>query len=153
MRNISKLIIKTPEWHWRCSDVFIVNIKHISHLFLLFLLLILNREMLAGYDFQGYCNLERWQLSHCCALTLSWRKSLSYRNQSIDLQTKSMDWFLYNRNLRHERVNPFYATLVSFYTSRNNVQETSATKLVKRPSGRLLLKFPEERNLTWIFAQ
>ena len=36
-------------------------------------------------------------------LTLSWRKSLSYRNQSMDLLCKSMDWGLYNRNLRHER--------------------------------------------------
>ena len=35
-----------------------------------------------------------------CSLTLSWRMSLSYRN----LQSKSMDWFLYDSNLRHERV-------------------------------------------------
>ena len=44
----------------------------------------------------------------CCnqflALTLSWRRSLSYRSQSIDLQSKSMDWFLYYSDLRHERV-------------------------------------------------
>ena len=26
------------------------------------------------------------------------------RNQSIDLQSKSLDWFLYDRNFRHERV-------------------------------------------------
>ena len=31
--------------------------------------------------------------------------SLSYRNQSIDLQSKSMNWFLYERSLRHERLN------------------------------------------------
>ena len=37
-------------------------------------------------------------------LTLSWRRSLSYRNQSIDLQSKSMDWFLYDIGLRDERV-------------------------------------------------
>ena len=37
-------------------------------------------------------------------LTLSWRRSLSHRNQSIDLLRKSMDWFLYDRDLRHERV-------------------------------------------------
>ena len=37
-------------------------------------------------------------------LTLSWRRSLSYRNQSIRLQCKSMDWFLYDRVVRHERV-------------------------------------------------
>ena len=38
-------------------------------------------------------------------LTLSWRWSLSYRNQSIDLLRKSMDWFLYDNGLRHEKVN------------------------------------------------
>ena len=37
-------------------------------------------------------------------LTLWIRRSLSYRTQSIDLQSKSMDWFLYERNLRHDRV-------------------------------------------------
>ena len=37
-------------------------------------------------------------------LTLLWRRSLSYRNQSIDLKCKSMDWFLYDRDFRHERV-------------------------------------------------
>ena len=30
---------------------------------------------------------------------------ISYRNQSIDLQRKSMDWFLYDNGLRHERLN------------------------------------------------
>ena len=34
----------------------------------------------------------------------SWRKSPSYRNQSIDFLCKSVDWFLYDRDLRHERV-------------------------------------------------
>ena len=37
-------------------------------------------------------------------LTLSWRMPLSYRNQSIDLLRKSMDWFLYDNGLRHERI-------------------------------------------------
>ena len=32
--------------------------------------------------------------------TFSWRRSLSYRNQSFDFQNKSMDWFLFDRNLR-----------------------------------------------------
>ena len=35
---------------------------------------------------------------------LSGRRSLSYRNQSIDLQSKSIDWFLYDKDLRLERV-------------------------------------------------
>ena len=28
---------------------------------------------------------------------------MSYRNQSIDLVSKSMDWFLYDRDVRHKR--------------------------------------------------
>ena len=32
-------------------------------------------------------------------------KVLSYRSQSIDLHSKSVDWLLYDRDLRHERVN------------------------------------------------
>ena len=38
-------------------------------------------------------------------LTLSWRRSISYRNQPIDFLRKSVDWFLYYIGLRHERVN------------------------------------------------
>ena len=34
----------------------------------------------------------------------SWRRSVSYRNQFIDLQRKSMDWFLYDWDHRQERV-------------------------------------------------
>ena len=43
-----------------------------------------------------------------CWLTLSWRKPLSYRNQCIDLQSKSMDWFLYDNSPRHKRVKRYY---------------------------------------------
>ena len=35
-------------------------------------------------------------------LTLSWRRFLFYRNQSIDLHSKSMNCFLYNKDLRHK---------------------------------------------------
>ena len=38
------------------------------------------------------------------SLNLSWRRPLSYWNQSIDLHRKSMDWFLYDNSLGHERV-------------------------------------------------
>ena len=37
-------------------------------------------------------------------LTLSLWRSLSCRNQFIDLLSKSTDWFLYDKNLRQERV-------------------------------------------------
>ena len=43
------------------------------------------------------------------SLTLLWRRSLSYRNQSIDLLCKLMDWFLYYRDLCYEKVNLFRA--------------------------------------------
>ena len=39
-----------------------------------------------------------------CSLTLSRRRPLSYRNQSIDLRSKSMDWFLYDNGLHLKRV-------------------------------------------------
>ena len=45
-----------------------------------------------------------------CDLTLSCRRSLSYRNQSIGLLCKSMDWFLYDMDLRHERVKAWVQT-------------------------------------------
>ena len=38
------------------------------------------------------------------SLTLSWRRPLSNINQSSDLVSKIMDWFLYDNGLRHERV-------------------------------------------------
>ena len=50
-------------------------------------------------------------------LTLSWRNSLRYRNQSIDSQRKLINWFLYDRDLRHERVNasrPFPRVILGY---------------------------------------
>ena len=37
-------------------------------------------------------------------LTLSCQRPLSYRNQSIDLPSKSINWNLYDNGLRHESV-------------------------------------------------
>ena len=42
-----------------------------------------------------------WIFINC--LNLSSRRSLWYRNQSIDLQSKSKEWCLYDRDLRDER--------------------------------------------------
>ena len=36
-------------------------------------------------------------------LSLSWWKRVLFRNQSIDLQSKSIEWFLYDVSFRHER--------------------------------------------------
>ena len=57
-------------------------------------------------------------------LTLSCRKSLSYRNQSVDLQGKSMDCFLHDRDLRHERVKgieSFVRFSLSFLSGFQNI--------------------------------
>ena len=48
-------------------------------------------------------NTSQWIHASSKAWTLSRRRFLSYRNQSIDLFCKSMDWFLYNRDFCHER--------------------------------------------------
>ena len=42
-------------------------------------------------------------------------KSLSYRNQCIDFQSKSMDWFLYDKDFRHERVNTFHVNALIYF--------------------------------------
>ena len=55
---------------------------------------------------------------NCCStsdsieLSLSRRSSLlSYRNQSTDLRSKSMNWSLYDRNLRYEQIKVFHNNL------------------------------------------
>ena len=58
-----------------------------------------------------------WNTDIDLILTLSWRRLLSYRNQSIDLQNKSMDWFLYDNGPRHERVNASVLILLTFFDS------------------------------------
>ena len=57
--------------------------------------------------------LDPWHSTKEQILALSWRRSLSYRNQFIDLQSKSVDWFLYDNGFRHERVN-WLSTLMYF---------------------------------------
>ena len=48
-------------------------------------------------------------------LTLSWGRPISYRNQSIDLRSKSVDWFLYDIGVRHERVKWFLCLIASIW--------------------------------------
>ena len=63
-------------------------------------------------------------------LTLSWRRPLSYRNQSIDLLYKSVDWFLYDNSLRHERVN--HAFVPENFQSRWVPVNTCLLKSIKQ---------------------
>ena len=55
--------------------------------------------------------------------------SFSYRNQSIDLQSKSMDWFLYDRDLRCERVNSLQTVLPLYLIM------SLLSPICKQPSG------------------
>ena len=59
---------------------------------------------------------------------LSWRRFLSFRNQSFDLLCKSMDWFLYDRNLRHERVKEMINLWCMVQLKTRRFQENSLFK-------------------------
>ena len=48
----------------------------------------------------------------------------TYRNQPIDLQSKSVDWFLYDRDLRYEKVNQ-YLNFPSDYEEELDSDESS----------------------------
>ena len=49
-------------------------------------------------------------------MTLLWRRSLSYKNQSPLLcRANQWTWFLYNRDLRHEKIKPFSTNIPFLY--------------------------------------
>ena len=64
-------------------------------------------------------------------LILSWRRSLSYRNQSIDLQSKSMDSFRYDRDLRHEMVKQILKLSFWNFTNKYRADLTFTMNLFK----------------------
>ena len=82
-------------------------------------------------------------------LTLSWRRSLSHINKSIDLLCKPMDWFLYDLDLHNERVieenTPCHLCWISSSFSLTNVLFTLQGRIpnsVKHPRRSFLLKKP-----------
>ena len=79
-------------------------------------------------------------------LNLSWRRSLLYRNQSIELQNKSMDWFLYDRNFRLERVNALLLECIHWdiFLDYDKIVDIYASKYQKR----MLLINPLSKNWT-----
>ena len=92
----------------------------------------IKKEAVAQVFSKNTCFTEHlWVTASQLYLTLSWRRPISYRTQSIDLLRKSMDWFLYDIRLRHERVKrklffrkcltetPRFCIFVSIYTSRS----------------------------------
>ena len=50
---------------------------------------------------------------------VSYCRSLSYRNQSTDLQNKSMDLFLYDKEFRHERVKRYFPVNIYLFKVNN----------------------------------
>ena len=72
-------------------------------------------------------------------LTLSWRRSLTCRNKSIDLLCKWMGWFLYDRGLRHERVKRYFQPrpLLAVLTIANLLQVASWIRIYAEPQLRI----------------
>ena len=90
---MKKGLQKRKNWKFGQSNMIILNPFHVTGSFYTPL-------KKFSHIFKGYIKrLVAWN-----ELTLSWRRSLLYRNQFIDLLLKSMDWFLYDSGLRHERV-------------------------------------------------
>ena len=79
-------------------------------------------------------------------LTLSWRRSLLSRNQSIDLQSKSMDWFLYDRDIRHKRINTLLLAYIHWdlFLGYEKIIDICTSKYQRR----MLLINPPSKNYT-----
>ena len=74
--------------------------------------------------FSTLCLKGLKQIYTLIILTLSWRRSLLYRNQSIDY----LDLFLFNRDRRHERINKIALLNLSGSNSRNLVPHVSSSE-------------------------
>ena len=72
-----------------------------------------------SYFFLDYRNISQKGTRESGKTTLNafMTKALLNRNQFIDLLCKSIDWFLYDRKLRYERVKLYVLTIISIETS------------------------------------
>ena len=71
--------------------------------------------------------LETFMMENIQSLTLSWRRPLSYRNQSIDF------WFLYENGLCHERVKDIAQRIMnSLIDSRENIDNIRNLEILSR---------------------
>ena len=74
-------------------------------------------------DFQWpFFNWKDMSFAYQSHLTHSWRWYLSYRNQSIDLHIKSMEWFLYDGDLFHEKFNTLQTRALFLYPLKTPVR-------------------------------
>ena len=78
---------------FHCSSAFLV---------LFYIFISIPELLIQLFDFPYLPSLK---ILTTVSLTLTWWRFLWYRNQSIDWQRKLMDWFLYDRDLRHQRGN------------------------------------------------
>ena len=76
-------------------------------------------------------------------VTLSWRRPLSYRNQSNDLQSKSVDWFPYDNGLRDERVKELRASTSYWTRSWSNAFQSYSIKSAEKSGTEAIQRFCE----------
>ena len=75
-------------------------------------------------------------------LILSWRMPLSYKNQPIGFLCKSMNWFLYDKDLRHETVKEIVVNVkIKRFTSRQNGNWKSSLWKILKLHSLLLTEF------------
>ena len=125
----------------------------------------MNENTFAGiFFFYYFFVFLSFFFSSFCILTqsnLSWRRSLSYTNQSIDLQSKSMDWFLYDNGLCHERVKCNFKLLITTSIEiqfkkrkfKNYFHVTDDMVCFNRPYSFKFFKGWLPLNLTWFILE
>ena len=101
--KVSKLRPLLKAAHWTFSREWSRKPKYIQKKYWNWLLATLAffkhfRKTVSAYVLNRVVNMSLFLV-----ITLSWQMSLSFRKQSTDLLSKSMDWFLYDKDLRHER--------------------------------------------------
>ena len=98
---IRSLAFYTP-WKYKKTSGFLFSGGIGESLHSIFRVITMRHGKLLGLDFLKVGTFGNWLKKDL--LTLAWQRFLSYRNQSINLQSISWDWFLYDRDLRHESV-------------------------------------------------
>ena len=117
--NVKKLLAQSRRYIWSLSDQ-LVRKRTLNHLAKLVSqtecsftnLVVVGSNPVAIIPCMAF--EEKYFQLFLILLTLSRRRYLSYRNQSIDLQSKSIGWFLYDRDLRHEKLTNKFRCLIAF---------------------------------------
>ena len=77
----------------------------------------------------------KWRLSSKWDSYLTWRRSLLSKNQSINLQSKSVNWLLYDRYFLHERAKGLVKNdQFNAHITRRRPTETATGGFLKRCS-------------------